>query len=83
MGLRWNAILNSSNVGHIARDESTGDIYVQFLDGSIYRYPYATQQHWDDLLKAESKGRYVHRVLQKECGYQKVADRIRKDNEPS
>lgn len=72
--------VESSNVGRIARDDKTGDIYVQFLDGSIYKYPSATKEHWDSFLSAPSKGRYVHGTLQNSCGYVRVAGPIRKSN---
>jgi len=51
----------SSDVDMIGYED--GFIVVQFLNGSIYKYPNCTQAMFNEFLAAPSKGKFVHQRL--------------------
>lgn len=53
----------SSNVAAIAHDEEQSLLYVQFLDGSVYRYDDVDRDTFLQFESAPSKGKWVWAVL--------------------
>lgn len=63
--------VESSNVGAIAM--SDGNMYVKFNTGSIYRYDNVPQSVFDDMLSAESKGKFFNAHVKNTYNYEKVS----------
>ncbi len=53
--------VTSSNIAAVGHD---GDaLYVQFTNGTTYRYPGAPAEHHEGLTKTDSPGRYFHHFV--------------------
>lgn len=61
--LQWFDINGSSNISRIAYDGSLELAYVEFLDNSIYIYPWVNLVTWGYFVAAPSKGAFRHRYL--------------------
>jgi hypothetical protein len=55
--------VRSSNVRAVGWDEDTGELLVEFRNGSLYSYPSAGESAYQDLLSDPSPGAYVARWL--------------------
>lgn len=53
--------VSSSDIAEIGYDESTQEVYVRFLDNSLYVYKGVPQFEYEGLLNAPSVGSYLHR----------------------
>lgn len=51
--------VESSNVKAIGYDDAEAALYVDFKNGGRYRYDSVPKWIYEDLMKAESKGRYL------------------------
>lgn len=52
--------VNSSNIASAGYDASAMELYVEFLDGSLYRYHNVTPDIWSMFMVARSKGSFLH-----------------------
>ena len=53
---------NIKSVGHCAECDG---IYIQFNSGGLYHYPKAGKALFDELMAAESKGKFFHAKMKK------------------
>ena len=61
--------VKSSNLEYVGYDEQDNSLYVQFLNGDIYKYYNVEQEIWDGFIQADSKGSYLNWFV-KINGYQ-------------
>lgn len=66
------AVVSSSNVKAIRYDLEARDLYVQFLDGSVYRYKQVAPDKARRMYEAKSMGKFVWAELRELHGYEKV-----------
>lgn len=52
--------VNSSNIYRVGYDSSKMELYVEFLDGSLYRYSNVPADLWTMFMAAKSKGSFLH-----------------------
>lgn len=50
--------VKSSNIDWVAYDDSKENLYIGFLNGSVYKYFNVPKKLFDEMLTAGSKGRY-------------------------
>ncbi len=72
--------VSSSNVSEIGYNEENQEVYVRFLNGSIYVYKGVPQFEFDGLLNAPSVGSYLHRNYKNVYPYERVEQKARKPN---
>jgi len=79
MGVDWVPV-DSSVFNAVAYDDRRWHLYLRFHTGKIYRYLEFPQEQYDELLGAESKGRYFADRIREDFGYELVGDgeRIRR-----
>ncbi len=53
-------LVNSSNIYAVGYDTEEEQLYVEFLNGSVYRYNNVPEDIWRKLLLVESKGSFLH-----------------------
>jgi lysyl-tRNA synthetase class 2 len=73
MALNWIKTQDSSHVESVAYEAETQDLYVEFNDGSMYRYKNVPESVWEELQSHGSKGRYVNIVLRRRFSYDRVS----------
>jgi len=64
--------VSSSNISEIGYDDATQEVYVRFLNGSLYVYKGVPQFEFDGLLNAPSIGSYLHRNYKNVFPYERV-----------
>lgn len=64
--------VDSSNVKSIGYDEDTQELYVDFLNGSSYKYSGVPQSVFEDFQNASSKGQFLHYEIKGRYDYQKI-----------
>ena len=64
--------VSSSNISEIGYDDATQEVYVRFLNGSLYVYKGVPQFEFDGLLNAPSIGSYLHRNFKNVFPYERV-----------
>lgn len=64
--------VSSSNISEIGYDDATQEVYVRFLNGSLYVYKGVPQVEFDGLLNAPSIGSYLHRNFKNVFPYERV-----------
>lgn len=68
-------LVNSSNIYAVGYDD--GEMYVEFLDGSVYRYDDVPLDIWKGMLLVNSKGSYLHwRIKINDYDYEDVTGEI-------
>ncbi|HEY2719181.1 MAG TPA: KTSC domain-containing protein [Solirubrobacteraceae bacterium] len=55
--------VDSSAVAAVGYDRVAEELYVEFVDGDRYAYTPVPNVIWRALLEADSKGRFVNKVL--------------------
>jgi len=55
--------VESSNVAEIGHDPETQKLHIRFKDGSLHEYSDVPAETHEELMMADSKGRYVHENL--------------------
>ncbi len=63
----------SSNVSSIGYDPSTQTLEVEFLSGSVYQYYGVPKQIYDEIMRAPSKGQFLHTYVKNGYAYSRVA----------
>lgn len=83
--VNWIPVYGSKNVEAIRYDEAARKCYVKFHSGGEYVYKDVTPELWNEFYHADSKGRFVNRVLKR--GYEseklKEYDKIRSESSGS
>ncbi len=64
--------VSSSNIAEIGYDESTQEVYVRFLNNSLYVYKEVPPFEFEGLLNAPSIGSYLHRNYKNVYPYERV-----------
>lgn len=61
----------SENINKLFYNEQLQQLIVEYKNGSQYRYDSVTKLEWDQLISAESKGRFINESI-KSKPYQKM-----------
>ena len=64
--------VSSSNIANIGYSEENQEVYVQFLNGSIYVYKGVPQHEFENLRDAPSLGSYLHRNYKNVYPYERI-----------
>lgn len=64
--------VSSSNIASIGYSEENQEVYVQFLNGSIYVYKGVPQHEFENLREAPSLGSYLHRNYKNVYPYERI-----------
>ncbi|GAA2739281.1 MULTISPECIES: KTSC domain-containing protein [Kitasatospora] len=64
--------LDSSCVRSAGYDPAEGELEVEFVGGSVYRYLAVPEPVYRALLAAESHGRYLNREIKGRYGYRRI-----------
>ena len=64
--------VSSSNVAEIGYEEETEEVYVKFLNNSLYVYKGVPRHEFDGLLHAPSVGSYLHRNYKNIYPYERI-----------
>ena len=64
--------VSSSNIQSIGYDEANQDVYVQFINGSIYVYKGVPIHEYENLRDAPSLGSYLHRNYKNVYAYERI-----------
>ena len=64
--------VESSNINAIGYDMSFGGLVVEYKSGAKYMYEKVPYELYENLLKAESKGRFVNENVKGKFEYKRV-----------
>lgn len=64
--------VSSSNVASVGYDQSTLTLEVEFNDGSVYQYFDVPDTAYQELMRAESIGKFLHANIKNNYRYTKV-----------
>ena len=64
--------VESSNLKAIGYDQEVAILEIEFKDGSAYEYYDVPQYEHDELMAADSKGKYAHANIYKRYRQQKI-----------
>ena len=64
--------VSSSNIESIGYNEQDQEVYVRFLNGSIYVYKGVPQHEYENLRDAPSLGSYLHRNYKNVYPYERI-----------
>lgn len=64
--------IESSQFTEVGYDSDNMDFYVRFNNGKVYVYRKVSQEHFDNLTRNESPGRYFSLNIKHNHEYQKV-----------
>jgi hypothetical protein len=64
--------VDSSNIASIGHDTESETLEIEFNNGSIYQYFDVPEQVYDDMMMADSKGRFLHLNIKGNFRYSKV-----------
>ena len=64
--------VSSSNIASIGYSEGNQEVYVQFLNGSIYVYKGVPQHEFENLRDSPSLGSYLHRNYKNVYSYERI-----------
>jgi hypothetical protein len=62
----------SSNIASIGYDAPSQILEVEFLSGTIYQYYGVTENVYDQLMQAGSKGRFLNTYIKNAYGYSRI-----------
>lgn len=62
----------SSTVLSVGYDENSQEVYVRFLNNTLYVYRGVPQHEYDNLLQATSVGSYLHRNYKNVYPYERI-----------
>ena len=65
--------VTSSNVAAVGYDADTLTLAVEFLNGSTYHYSNVSEATFNDLLNAESVGKYLNMMIKPYRAYTQVS----------
>ncbi len=64
--------VSSSNIESIGYDEQNEQVYVRFLNNSLYVYKGVSKQEFENLRDAPSLGSYLHRNFKNVYPYERI-----------
>lgn len=64
--------VSSSNIESIGYDEGSQEVYVRFLNTSLYVYRGVPQHEFENLRDAPSLGSYLHRNYKNVYPYERI-----------
>ena len=64
--------VSSSNVAEVGYNEETQEVYVRFLNGTLYVYKGVPKFEFEGLLNAPSVGSYLHRNYKNVYPYERI-----------
>jgi|WetSurMetagenome_2_1015567.scaffolds.fasta_scaffold577308_1 hypothetical protein len=64
--------VSSSNIDSVGYDLQNHDVYVKFLNGSVYKYIGVEQHEYESLLHAASVGSYLNRYFKNVYSYERI-----------
>ena len=64
--------VQSSNIESVGYDEADQEVYVKFLNGSVYVYRGVPVHEYDGLKNAPSVGSYLHRNFKNVYAYERI-----------
>lgn len=64
--------VSSSNIESIGYSEQDQEVYVRFLNGSVYVYKGVPQHEYENLRDAPSLGSYLHRNYKNVYPYERI-----------
>ncbi len=64
--------VSSSNIESIGYDEQNDQVYVRFLNGSLYVYKGVPLHEFENLRDAPSLGSYLHRNYKNVYPYERI-----------
>jgi hypothetical protein len=64
--------VSSSNIESIGYSEQNQEVYVRFLNGSVYVYKGVPQHEYENLRDAPSLGSYLHRNYKNVYPYERI-----------
>lgn len=64
--------VSSSNIESVGYSEENQEVYVQFLNGSIYVYKGVPLHEYENLRDAPSLGSYLHRNYKNVYPYERI-----------
>lgn len=70
---RWRTPVVSSSIRGVGYDEDAGALEIEFGSGGVYRYLEVPRGVYEDLLRADSHGRYFHDYIRGEYDYRRIA----------
>jgi hypothetical protein len=65
-------LVSSSNIASIGYDEQNQEVYVQFLNNTLYKYKGVPIHKFENFKCAPSLGSYLHRNFKNVYPYEKV-----------
>ncbi len=65
--------VESSNIESVGYDPESARLEIAFLNGYVYEYYDVPQHIFDELLTADSKGKYAHQNIYKNYNQQRIA----------
>lgn len=64
--------VSSSNIDSIGYNEEHQEVYVRFLNNSLYVYKGVSKQEFENLRDAPSLGSYLHRNFKNVYPYERI-----------
>ncbi len=64
--------VSSSNVAEVGYNEEAQEVYVRFLNGTLYIYKGVPKFEFEGLLNAPSVGSYLHRNYKNVYPYERI-----------
>lgn len=64
--------VQSSNIESVGYDENDQEVYVKFLNGSVYMYRGVPLHDFEGLRDAPSVGSYLHRNFKNVYAYERI-----------
>ncbi len=64
--------ITSTNIKEVGYDATSNTLEILFKDGAIYRYLDVPQFVYDELLAAESAGRYFHQMIRDKYQFTRI-----------
>ena len=68
----WRTYVTSSNIEWIGYESEDSELYVGFLDGSVYAYFDVPEFVAEDFVNSSSKGSFLHRNIRDVYDYQRL-----------
>jgi hypothetical protein len=64
--------VSSSNIESVGYDATNEEVYVRFLNGSLYKYIGVQQHEYENLRDAASVGSYLNRYYKNVYSYERL-----------
>lgn len=69
---RWRVPVVSTSIRSVGYDEGADALEIEFRSGGVYRYLDVPRNAFEDLLRADSHGRYFHEHVRGEYDYRRI-----------